>query len=82
MERHVVDRGLDDYACGWVLVDRSWAGGTALTHSGSNTTWFATVWVAPRKNMAFLVVVNAAGFRVADEVDRAIGALIRLPQGQ
>jgi len=74
----LVERGLDDYACGWVLVERPWAGGTALTHSGSNTTWYATAWVAPRKDKAFLVVVNAAGFRVNASVDRAIGALIRL----
>ena len=50
----------------------------ALTHSGSNTTWFATAWVAPRTNRAFLVAANAAGPGVPGLVDRAIGALIAL----
>ena len=50
----------------------------ALTHSGSNTTWFATAWVAPRTNLAFLVAANGAGEGVPRLVDRAIGALIAL----
>ncbi|MEM9379975.1 MAG: serine hydrolase domain-containing protein, partial [Planctomycetota bacterium] len=73
----LVDRGVEDYACGWVMIDRAWADGTAMTHSGSNSTWFATVWVAPRKNLAFLVAVNAAGYSVAETVDLAIGGLLR-----
>src|SRR4030095_2402626 len=27
------------YAMGWIVTDRPWAGGRALTHSGSNTMW-------------------------------------------
>ena len=36
-----------DYAGGWMVVDRPWAGGKALTHSGSNTMWYCTIWLAP-----------------------------------
>ncbi len=36
-----------DYAGGWKVVERSWANGLALCHSGSNTNWFAVVWIAP-----------------------------------
>ncbi|MEM9382546.1 MAG: serine hydrolase [Planctomycetota bacterium] len=68
----------DDYACGWIVTERPWAGGVALTHSGSNTMWFATAWVAPKNDTAYLVVVNAGGERVDSEVDRMIGDLIRL----
>ena len=76
----LVEVGLDDYACGWLVTKRGWARGTALTHSGSNTTWFATVWIAPGTNRAFLVAANAAGPAVPGLVDRAIGALIALEE--
>src|SRR4029079_7321634 len=36
-----------DYALGWIVTQREWAGGTVLTHSGSNTMNYATVWIAP-----------------------------------
>jgi hypothetical protein len=29
---------------------RPWDGGVALTHAGSNTTWFCDVWIAPDKD--------------------------------
>lgn len=74
----LVEVGRDDYACGWMVTERGWAAGTALTHSGSNTTWFATVWVAPGTNRAYLVAANAAGPGVPGLVDGAIGALIAL----
>lgn len=76
----LVEVGLDDYACGWMVTERGWAEGTALTHSGSNTTWFATVWVAPGTNRAYLVAANAAGPGVPGLVDGAIGSLIALDQ--
>lgn len=47
-----------DYACGWGVTDRDWAGGTTLTHSGSNTLWFATTWIAPAKNTTLAVITN------------------------
>ena len=74
----LLEVGLEDYAFGWMVTERGWAQGVALTHSGSNTTWFATAWVAPRTNRAFLVAANAAGAGVPGLVDRAIGALIAL----
>ncbi|MEM6674743.1 MAG: serine hydrolase domain-containing protein [Planctomycetota bacterium] len=73
----LVERGVEDYACGWTMIDRAWADGTAMTHSGSNTTWFATAWVAPRKNLVFLVAANAAGYSVPETVDLAVGGLLR-----
>ena len=29
-----------EYAGGWIVVERSWAGGVALNHNGSNTSWY------------------------------------------
>ncbi len=65
-----------DYACGWLVVSRSWAGGTALTHSGSNTLWYATAWLAPAKNLAFVTATNCASPPAATELDAAFGPLI------
>ncbi|MEM9801701.1 MAG: serine hydrolase domain-containing protein [Planctomycetota bacterium] len=66
------------YACGWMVAERPWAGGKALSHSGSNTMWFATAWIAPARGRAYLVAVNAAGSGVPEAVDGAISALISL----
>lgn len=65
-----------DYACGWGVAQRSWAGGTVLQHSGSNTMWYATVWIAPERNFAMFAVTNADGDPGQQGTDAAIVALI------
>jgi CubicO group peptidase (beta-lactamase class C family) len=65
-----------DYACGWIVVSRPWAGGTALTHSGSNTMWYATAWLAPAKDTVFTIVTNRGDDIAAKKVDSAFGPLI------
>ena len=65
-----------DYAGGWLTVSRSWAGGTALTHSGSNTFWYATAWLAPAKNTVFAVVTNRGDNVAQKAVDSVFGPLI------
>ena len=67
-----------DYACGWVAAERPWAGGKALTHSGSNTTWYATVWLAPGRGFGTLVAANQGGEAASKACDDASGALIRI----
>ena len=49
-----------NYAAGWDVVDRSWAGGLALNHSGSNGYWYSQLWVAPNRERAYVAVVNSA----------------------
>jgi CubicO group peptidase (beta-lactamase class C family) len=66
------------YAFGWGAVERPWAGGRALMHSGSNTMWYATVWIAPQRNFATLVAINQGGDAAAKASDEASGALIQL----
>jgi len=65
-----------DYSLGWIAVERDWAGGLALSHSGSNTLWFATVWLAPVKDMAFFAVTNAGGGDASAAANEAIEVLI------
>jgi D-alanyl-D-alanine carboxypeptidase len=66
-----------DYAGGWIIAQRPWAGGMALTHAGSNTTWFCNVWIAPNKDSAFLIATNCGGDSAAKAADEGIGDLIR-----
>lgn len=65
-----------DYAMGWVVTERPWAGGTALRHNGSNTMWYAVMWVAPAKQAAYVAVTNCAGDTAAKACDDAVAALI------
>lgn len=46
------------YAMGWIVEDSKWAQGKVLVHAGSNTYWFAKVWIAPSRNLAILVACN------------------------
>jgi D-alanyl-D-alanine carboxypeptidase len=65
-----------DYASGWAVVDRPWGGGNVLTHSGSNTLFFATVWMAPKRNRILVAATNRGDTIAAAGVDAAFGPLI------
>ena len=67
-----------EYAGGWLLVQRSWAKGTAYNHRGSNTMNFANVWIAPKLDVAFLVCTNEGD--AAKATDAAVVALLHLYQ--
>lgn len=61
-----------DYALGWNVLNRSWAGGDALHHTGSNTQWFTNVWIAPEVNWACIVCTNFGGNNVFSKVDQVV----------
>ena len=65
-----------DYACGWVVLKRGWAGGTALMHNGSNTMWYLVMWLAPEKNFAVVAATNIAGPDAEQGCDDACVAMI------
>jgi CubicO group peptidase (beta-lactamase class C family) len=66
-----------EYAGGWVVCQRTWAGGRALNHGGTNTAFFVTVWLAPALNLGFLAAANQGGQVAEKAVDQAIAALIK-----
>jgi len=69
---------LQNYAKGWLAVQRPWASGLALSHSGDNTMNHCVVWMAPAKGFATLACINQGGqSQAADEVS---SALIQLHQ--
>jgi CubicO group peptidase (beta-lactamase class C family) len=67
-----------DYAAGWGVASRPWAGGTVLTHAGSNTMNYCVVWIAPAKGFAVLAVTNQGGPDAAAGTDEAVAALIQM----
>ena len=64
LDREVLDRLIAPvsgrYAAGWRVATRLWAKGEAITHGGSNTSWFALLWIAPRIGHAYVVASNSA----------------------
>jgi CubicO group peptidase (beta-lactamase class C family) len=74
--------GGGEYALGWVVVNRDWAGGPTLMHAGSNTMWFAVVWIAPQKGFAVLAATNQGGKQAEQACDEAASVLIKQVQGE
>lgn len=79
-------RPVEAFAAGWLVARRAWAraadtgpdtDGPVLTHSGSNTMWFATIWVAPEPDIALLSAANAAGRAGPAATDAAVGVAMR-----
>jgi CubicO group peptidase (beta-lactamase class C family) len=66
----------DPYAMGWGLHERSWAGGTALMHNGTNTHFFAVMWIAPARHAAFVAAANLGGDDARAGTDEAVSALV------
>jgi CubicO group peptidase (beta-lactamase class C family) len=64
------------YALGWLVTERDWAGGMVLLHNGSNTWNYATVWIAPQRDFAILVCTNQGGDAARAACDAAVVALI------
>ena len=67
------------YAMGWIVQERKWAGGKVLTHSGSNTMFYTVIWIAPERNIAFVVATNVGdrGDLVSSACDTVVGDLIQ-----
>ena len=64
------------YAMGWVVTKRRWAGGTALNHTGDNTMFYAVMWLGPTANTCFVAACNADGPEASEACDEAITMLI------
>jgi CubicO group peptidase (beta-lactamase class C family) len=67
----------DDYALGWVVLKRQWAGDRALMHNGSNTMFYVVVWMAPDLNCAVIVATNTGSDEAFGGCDEAASKLIK-----
>ena len=65
------------YGFGWTSTERPWGAGKVLTHTGSNTTWYATIWLAPNKKTAFVGVVNSGAPDAAKACDEMAAGMIK-----
>jgi CubicO group peptidase (beta-lactamase class C family) len=65
-----------EYAMGWGIASRPWAKGRVLTHAGSNTMWYAVVWLAPERDIAILAATNQGGPKGERATDQAVAALL------
>jgi len=65
-----------EYALGWIATERPWGGGLVLTHAGSNTMFYAVIWIAPNKDFAAVVCTNAGGPIAEKATDTAAATLI------
>ncbi len=81
--RKLVEPDLNpEYAYGWVVLDRPWAQGRILLHSGSNRWWFCKVCTAPRLKQIFLCVFNRGGDEMDQWAEAAFREMIQLSRGQ
>ena len=66
LDRNILDElstpEAGNYAAGWLVYQQEWAGGTVLHHNGTNTFWFATLWISPSLGVAYVAVANSADF--------------------
>jgi CubicO group peptidase (beta-lactamase class C family) len=67
-----------DYAFGWSVTERDWAGGKALAHAGSNTLWFSVVWLAPNRDLGILAAANLGTEAAAVGCDKAVARVLEV----
>lgn len=67
----------DPYGFGWLHCERDWGAGKVLMHTGSNTTWFSTIWLSSNKKVAFMAAVNSATPESEEACNEMVNELIR-----
>ena len=65
-----------EYAMGWAVTKRKWAGGTALMHNGENEMFYAVMWLGPKENTCFVAACNCDGPEADAACDEAIRMMI------
>jgi hypothetical protein len=68
-----------DAGYGWGVCQRSWAGGKALSHAGSNTMNYCVAWLAPGRHFGVIVCTNHGGDQLRS-TNAAASALIQYYQ--
>ena len=63
-------------ALGWYSYRRSWAGGTALSHTGSNLLNFAIVWISPTKKKGVMVATNIGDGKTRGKIFKILDGVV------
>jgi CubicO group peptidase (beta-lactamase class C family) len=74
---HTPTTGSDSYGFGLGVTTRGWGGGRVLSHDGTNTRHYAVTWIAPLRDVAFLVATNQYGPAVPSQADAVVGRLLQ-----
>jgi CubicO group peptidase (beta-lactamase class C family) len=69
--------GSDQYAGGWIVLDRSWSSGKILFHNGTNTFWYIAVFLAPQEKRGYVAATNVFSSQAQAGVDKAISEMIQ-----
>lgn len=64
-----------DYAAGWITAETAWSNGPLRAHDGSNTLWYASAWIAPGTDEAYLAITNRGAPNGQEVTFAAIEAL-------
>ncbi len=79
-----IDNSEEEYALGWMVIDRPWAKGNrsgdkgqCLHHSGSNNSWYALAWLAPERDFAVIATTTIGGDGIFKKIDAVIWAVIQ-----
>jgi D-alanyl-D-alanine carboxypeptidase len=68
------------YAFGWQVVQKSWTGGTAYAHSGTDTRNFSVAWLLPKQRVGIVVATNVGTKAASQGISEVMGALrARIP---
>ena len=65
-----------EYAMGWAVTKRRWAGGITLMHNGENEMFYAVMWLGPGENTCFVAACNCDGPEADAACDEAIKMMI------
>ena len=64
------------YAMGWIVAeDDDFGGARVLAHDGSNTYWYARIFLVPEQDRGYLIVANASR-NASDAADEVLEALV------
>ena len=74
--KHLRNWRPSSYGSGWVFTTRPWSKGEVLMHDGSNTAWFAYIWIAAEEDFAVLVSCNQGGKLGQKAAEAAVDMLI------
>lgn len=70
----------EEYGYGWNICHRSWSGGKALTHGGTNGLTQAVCWLSPKHRFGILACTNQGGEKAFFACDEAVVLLLRRHQ--
>ncbi len=61
---------------GWLIHDMPHLGGHVVQSAGSNTMWFALLWIIPAQDIAIVVATNSGQPNAFESCDKVVAALI------